>query len=160
MKSMFALRGAAALLLGASLTAGALAQNPDEHAGHHPPQAVAAPTAVAAAAAPSDGAMPDMDAHMRAMHEKMAAARTPDERQALMNQHMRIMHGDTGALQGMGSMHSHGMGVMSSQGGATGGGMGGLPAMAQHHEAMEKRMDMMMSMMQAMIDRLPPTGSR
>jgi hypothetical protein len=44
-----------------------------------------------------------------------------------------------GAKQGKGSMHDN---------------------MAAHHEAIEKRLDMMQSMMQMMLDRLPATPAK
>lgn len=38
---------------------------------------------------------------MHEMHEKMAAARTPQERQALMSEHMKAMHEGMGMMRGM-----------------------------------------------------------
>ena len=90
-----------------------------------------------------------MDKHMKemlVMHEKMAAAKTPDERQALMAEHMKVMQ------DGMGMMKQ--MGAMSGMGGMEGGkGMNG--NMADRQQMMEKRMEMMESMMQMMMDRMP-----
>jgi hypothetical protein len=80
-----------------------------------------------------------MDKHMKAMqamHEKMASAKTPAEREALMAEHMKLMQ--------------EGMSMM--------GGMapGKAPAnAAARQQMMEKRMDMMQSMMQMMMDRMP-----
>lgn len=82
-----------------------------------------------------------MDAMMKSMqemHDKMMAAKTPEERQALMNEHMKTMQE---GMHLMGQMHG-GKGTMGS-----GGGMGMGP------ETMSKRMDMMEMMMQMMIDR-------
>jgi len=39
--------------------------------------------------------------HASPMHEKMAAARTPQERQALMSEHMKAMHEGMGMMRGM-----------------------------------------------------------
>lgn len=112
----------------------------DQHKAHHP-----AGTASAAMPAPATGkpaGMPDMammDKHMKAMqamHEKMAGAKTPAEREALMAEHMKLMQ--------------EGMSMM--------GGMapGKAPAnAAARQQMMEKRMDMMQSMMQMMMDRMP-----
>lgn len=77
---------------------------------------------------------------MQDMHDKMMAAKTPDERQPLMNEHMKTMQ------EGM-SM----MGQMSGGKGAPGpcGGM----AMDADQDVMSKRMDMMEMMMQMMMDR-------
>lgn len=75
-------------------------------------------------------------ARMHAMHEKMQAAKTPQERAALMDEHMQAMHD---GMASMGRMRG-GMGMM---------GGGGPDA----QRAMPCRMDMMESMMQMMVDR-------
>ena len=72
---------------------------------------------------------------MREMHEKMMAAKTPEERQALMADHMKAMH------DGM---------AMMGQMKAPGDKGGGMPI---HGDMMAKRMDMMEMMMQMMLDR-------
>ncbi|MCY1552249.1 hypothetical protein D9M68_886320 [compost metagenome] len=99
--------------------------------------------------------MAAMDQHMKAMqamHEKMAAAKTPEERQALMAEHMILMKGGMAMMKSMD-------GGMPGMGGMQGGkGMGG--DMAARQEMMEKRMDMMESMMQMMMDRMPPAPSK
>lgn len=85
------------------------------------------------------GACPAGDhsmARMHAMHEKMQAAKTPQERAALMDEHMQAMHD---GMASMGRMRG-GMGMM---------GGGGPDA----QRAMPCRMDMMESMMQMMVDR-------
>ena len=102
---------------------------------------------------------------MREMHEKMAKARTPEERNALMAEHMKSMHEGMDMMhgpQGMGGMH----GATGMQGGmhaaplAAAGASGPRPgmmmrhSMRQRHEMMEKRMDMMHMMMQMMLDRM------
>ena len=93
-------------------------------------------------------AMRTMDEHMKKMqslHERMAKASTPDERQKLMEEARTEMH------EGMASM-----GPMM-QGGAMGArGMGGKAPSADagtRMQMMEKRMDMMQMMMQMMMDR-------
>lgn len=109
---------------------------PADHAAHHPPGS--------AAAAPGRPAPEQMDAmmkSMREMHDKMMAARTPEERAALMKDHMKLMN-DGMAM--MGRMH---------RGGGMGGmGMGGA-GMSMGPEMMERRMEMMELMMQMMMDR-------
>ena len=92
----------------------------------------------------SAGKMAAMDSKMKAMaemHQKMIAAKTPEEKKALMAEHMSTMQ--------------EGMKMM-------GGGMAGMQGnkpmagnMGQHHQMMEKRMAMMESMMQMMMDRMP-----
>lgn len=56
--------------------------------------------------------MAKMDEHMKsmqAMHEKMMAAKTPEERQALMDEHMKLMQDGMGMMQQMGAgMQGHG----------------------------------------------------
>ena len=86
MRSVFVLAFAAAL------STGALAQSDKEHAAHHPEGA----SAPAAKATPKAAAPARMDMQMKSMqemHEKMMAAKTPEERQALMTEHMKSMQG-------------------------------------------------------------------
>ena len=139
----------------AAASMGSFAQNADEHKDHHP----AGTTAPAATAKKSPNnpvsahKMASMDKHMKemlVMHEKMAAAKTPDERQALMAEHMKVMQ--------------DGMGMMKQMGGAAGkgstqGDKGMNATMLDRQQMLEKRMEMMESMIQMMIDRtLPATG--
>jgi len=81
---------------------------------------------------------------MQAMHEKMMAATTPEERAALMDEQMKSMQN---------GMHMMDMMKQDSS---------GMPMSGQKHEMMEMRLDMMQMMMQAMMDRqsaqTPPTG--
>lgn len=120
---------------------------------HHPDAAVSAPKA--AKAGPSNmqakDAMGKMDQQMRQMHEmhqKMMAAKTPEERNALMADHMKAMQGGMAMMGGMGAQGQEKM-------------KGGMPMdMASDHQMMEKRMEMMESMMQMMMDRLPPAGTQ
>ncbi|MBX9610996.1 MAG: hypothetical protein K2X51_05160 [Burkholderiales bacterium] len=82
-----------------------------------------------------------MDAQMqtmREMHDKMLAAKTPEERNALMTEQMKIMQNSMGMMGGMGP-----------------GAMKGKPGdMAARQGMMEQRMEMMQSMMQMMMDRM------
>ena len=112
-----------------------------EQAGHHP---------AGAASAPAGKTMPGMSSAdtarmdtqmkaMRQMHDKMAAAKTPEERNALMADHMKTMQDGMKMMNGMAP-----------------GGMGGMTGeMGARHQSMEKRMEMMQSMMQMMMDRMP-----
>jgi len=144
----------------ASLSLGVMAQTADEHKAHHPAGSTSPASANMKAAAKPTGAGPmaamaKMDEHMKAMqamHEKMLAAKTPEERQALMDEHMKLMQ------DGMGMMQQMGAGMQ---------GMGGMQAgksmpvnMAERQQMMEKRMQMMESMMQMMLDRLPATPAK
>lgn len=137
--------------------------------------------AQAPAANPGDWMM-KMDQHMTAMrglHDRMAGARSVDERNALMTEQMKLMQGGMNMMGGMGpgAMGSGGMGPGAMGAGGMGpgamgaGGMGpgamgkgampgaetAAPDMALRQQMLEKRMEMMQSMMQMMIDRMPPT---
>ncbi len=128
----------------AALGLSGCAQIPPGHAAHHP----------GASPAASRPGMPmaHMDEHMkamRAMHERMTRAKTPEERNALMAEHSKLMQDGMAMMGGMG-----GMGGMH-QPAATAGAD---PAVRQ--QMMEKRMEMMQSMMQMMMDRMPAPPSR
>jgi hypothetical protein len=134
----------------------ALAQSADEHKDHHP--AGATSTAATAKKSPAKSVnadkMASMDKQMKdmqVMHEKMASAKTPEERQVLMAEHMRMMQDSMGMMKQMGGMS--GMGGMQ-------GGKGMSGNMADRQQMMEKRMDMMESMMQMMIDRTPSAPAK
>jgi hypothetical protein len=90
---------------------------------------------------------------MRDMHEKMANAKTAEERNALMAEQMKTMQ--------------DGMAMMNMMGGSGMGGMGGtqggkpMPGdMNPRQQMMEKRMDMMQSMMQMMMDQMPAAPAK
>ena len=134
-----------------SMATSAWAASDKEHDGHHP--AATAPVLVAQAtpatpAKPGMGmsgsaAMPgqaDQMKAMGAMHDKMMAAKTPEERNALMAEQMKLMQ------SGMGMMGRMGPGAMAGKPGD----------MAARQGMMEQRMDMMQSMMQMMVDRMAP----
>ena len=110
---------------------------PQAHAAHHP-----AGAAAAAPAAPHPGQMDTMMQSMQDMHDKMMAAKTPEERAKLMPEHMQLMH-DGMAMMGQMRGGKGGMGM--------GGMMGGGKPMSP--EMMGKRMDMMEMMMQMMVHR-------
>jgi hypothetical protein len=122
------------------------------HDSHHPASTTTVQVAQAAAATPGMGkgmgmggmaAMPgyaDQMKAMQGMHDKMMAAKTPEERNALMTEQMKVMN--------------DGMGMMGRMGP---GAMGGKPGdMAARQGMMEQRMEMMQSMMQMMMDRTAP----
>ena len=129
------MRHALAFAVAAVLSTGAHAQSAEDHAAHHP--AGAASAVVPSSKAPTPAQVDMQTKAMQEMHEKMMAAKTPEERQALMSEHMKAMQ-DGMAM--MGRMHGGG-------GAASGAGMSMNPQM------MGKRMDMMESMMQMMMDR-------
>ena len=130
------MRSILALALAAAFSTGVLAQSDKEHAAHHP-EGASAPGASAAAGA-GTAAPAQMDRQMKSMqqmHEKMLAATTPEERQALMSEHMKSMQG---GMAMMGQMKAP-----DAEGGSK----------SMSPEMMGKRMDMMEMMMQMMMDR-------
>ena len=108
----------AALLISSPLIALAANETP----------ASTSPTA-SATATPQDKALCEQMQKMQAAHDKMAAAKTPAERQIAMQEGMDAMRG------GMGMMHGHCQGM----------GMG--KGMAGGQDRSNQMMDMMMKMM-------------
>lgn len=155
-QTLSALALAAALAF--SSTSALAANHEQDHTEHHPEApATVAPAPDMGAKVPPQAMQKQMQA-MKAMHEKMMNAKTPEERSALMAEHMQTMRDGMGMMQKMGQ--SGGMGGMSGMGGM--GGMGapkGGKAMAcdmhESHRMMGMRMEMMESMMQMMMDRMP-----
>ncbi len=95
--------------------------------------------------------MARMDEHMKKMqglHERMAGAATPEERQKAMDEQRQEMQDCMATMKPM------------MQGGSMTGGIGGAMAsqkgkpadMAAHMQMMQKRMDMMQMMIQTMMD--------
>lgn len=125
----------------------ALAQSSDEHKNHHP--AEIKPSATSTKKAPVQSMNMDdmkaMDQHiktMQAMHEKMLAAKSPEERQALMADHMKMMQDGMDMMKGMRDMGGMRDGKKMGDG------------MSERHAMMEKKMEMMQAMMQMMMDRM------
>ena len=100
-----------AALSAATLTASAWAAADDQHDSHHPAQTPAVQVAQATPAKPGMGmgtsagaAMPgyaDQMKAMRDMHDKVLAAKTPDERNALMAEQMKLMQNGMNMMGGM-----------------------------------------------------------
>jgi hypothetical protein len=119
--------------------------NAGNHAAHHP---AGGPSRMA----PPAGYEQQMKS-MHEMHQKMAAAKTPEERAALMKDHMKTMHDGMAMMGQMRGMMGGGMGM-----GAREPGSGTADA-----DMMRRRMDMMDMMMQMMMDReqaRPPVPPR
>jgi len=119
----------------------------NEHKAHHPAGAAPAATSrsVPGKTTPEMAQMANQRKAMQAMHDKMMAAKTPEERNALMAEHMKTMQEGMSMMKGMGGM----------------GGMAGAKSpptsMTERQAMMEQRMDMMQTMMEMMADRLPQT---
>ncbi len=148
-----------AALAFASTSAWATNHEPD-HSAHHPGVPSATPAPDSGATVPPQVMQKQMQA-MKAMHEKMMNAKTPEERSALIAEHMQTMREGMGMMQKMGQ--SGGMGGMSGMG-APKGGKAMACDMHESHRMMGMRMEMMESMMQMMMDRMqshtpvPPAG--
>lgn len=157
-----------ALLISACATAQAPRAGED-HSAHHAQDAAAAQAPAAARPAQSPDALDRQLAAMKDMHQRIQAAKTPDERAALMDEHMKLMQSGmammgqlpAGPAGGMSPMPGMGagprMGMAPPAGPAAPGnppaaapGMGGMMGM---HERMERRMAMLEQMMQMMVDR-------
>lgn len=127
-----------AMALAFALTSAAsFAADPVEHAEHHPEKA-AAPAPTAKATKASGEQMIKMDAQMKSMrdiHEKMMAAKTPEERKLLMAEHMKTMHEGMQMMNGMMTRQSADKSAMPPQ-------------------MMQKQMGMMQMEMQMMMDHM------
>ena len=125
----------------------------DQHKGHHPAGSASTSKSTSGKTTPEMAQMDNQMKAMREMHDKMMAAKTPAERDALMAEHMKTMK------EGMGMMK--GMGGMGGMGGMSGTQAKGTPSdMTQRQSMMEQRMDMMQSMMEMMVDRLPQSPAK
>ncbi len=158
---------------------GAMAQSPPaDHTQHHPAGASSTTTSqtstptTAPAASDRMAAMEKQLQAMKAMREKLAAAKTPEERRAVMAEHMKTMHDSMTVVDMVRpATGSGGMGMMSAASASAGAsapphamspgmhaGQGGtmpmMEAMHHRHQMMEKRMEMMESMMRMMMDRM------
>jgi len=124
---------AVVLLAGCSSMPAGAAKEAEEHAAHHPPQGVAKV---------DDAKVDQQMKMMQDMHQKVVAAKTPEERAALTKDHMKSMQDGMAMMGQMGG----GMGMSGGKGPAGGG-------MPMDAEKMKRRMDMMEMMMQMMMDR-------
>jgi hypothetical protein len=133
MRHILTLIAAATLAVSSSSV---LAATEAEHAGHHPAEKTAA----------VDTTKYDQNmGRMMEMHQKMQAAKTPEERTSLMKEHMASMQGGMAMMDQM-------KGGMSMPGAKKSSGKGDMP---MSHQSMQRRMDMMEMMMQMMMDREP-----
>jgi hypothetical protein len=118
----------------------------------------AKPAAQALCCMDSTAQMSQMDGHMKrmqALHEQMASATTPEDRQRLMDEQRREMQQGMAMMQAM----PHGGSMMGGAGKGTMGHEGKPVDPKTQMQMMEKRMDMMQTMMQVMMDQLDASGS-
>lgn len=120
------------------------------------PTMMPASTASASSMGTSDQ-MAKMDAQMKsmqAMHDKMMNAKTPEERSKLMAEHMKTMRDGMTMMEGMSGTGMKGMkGMKDMKDMKDMQGMSG--DIGAHQQMLEKRMDMMQSMMKMMMDQMP-----
>ncbi len=132
-------------------TMGAWAQSDAEHKQHQAAAAAQSSAAPAASVTSPDGAqnMAAMDSKMKAMsemHQKIMGAKTPAEKKALMAEQMKVMQE---SMKMMGMMGGNGMAGMRRQ--------EQVPvSMSERQDMMSKRLEMMESLMQIMMDQMPP----
>lgn len=88
----------------------------------------------------SEPAMQEHLATMRSMRDQMSRAQSPQERQALMEEHMKAMRNGMDSLKRMEGVH---------------GQPGAAMDFSQRQQRMEARMDMMQTMMDMMLQRMP-----
>ena len=119
----------------------------DQHKAHHPAGAASAAgsKSMPGKTTPEMARMANHMKAMQEMHDKMMAAKTPEERNALMGEHMKTMQEGMGMMKGMGGM----AGPKSPP-----------TSMTERQTMMEQRMDMMQTMMEMMVDRLPPAPAK
>jgi gamma-glutamylcysteine synthetase len=92
-----------------------------------------------------------MDEHMqkmKALHEKMTSAATPEERQKVMDEQRQEMQAGMGMMNQM----MQGGGMKGNMGGGMMGQKGKPADATSQMQMMQKRMDMMQMMMQTMMD--------
>lgn len=157
-------------LIFSSLASVALAQPaPDDHNAHHPADTIRTNEAPVAKNSPPADITPLLKqmntqmTNMQQLHQKFQNANA-EERRALVAEHhtmmqegMELMMEASGQTQNMKMMGQGMMGSMNNSGAnaQTGApGMQMMSGMMQYHELMSKRMDMMLSMIQMMMDRM------
>lgn len=105
-----------------------------------------------------DAAVDAQIAHLRALHERLSRAKTPEERQALMTEQAKVMQESMAMMR---TMHA-----AQAPGGMKGGMQGGMGMgqrdmsdhMDMHHDMMVQHMELMQEMMQTMVDHMGMTS--
>jgi hypothetical protein len=142
MKTSIAVAVGSLLLLGAGLSPAQTTKAP----------ASAPATATAQSGQPMGmgGPMGQMDEHMQkmlALHDKLNAATTPEDRQKVMDEQRKEMQAGMGAMSEM-----HGGAMMGGTGSGTMSQKVKPADAGAQMQMMQKRMDMMQMMMQTMMD--------
>ena len=133
-----------------AVTAPSWAAQHDQHKAHHPADSASAAVTkpMSGKTTPEMARMANQTKAMQEMHDRMMAAKTPEERSALMAEHMKTMQEGMGMMKGMGGM------------GGTAGPKSPPTTMTERQTLMEQRMDMMQTMMEMMVDRLPQSAAK
>lgn len=126
---------------------------------HHPEKAAAAKPV---AAQPAEASVTKMQGNLKKMQaqlDRVAKAKTPEERQQAMAEHMKTMHENM--MAGKAMMMGEGMGCPMMKDGMMGGMPEGTSSAnpAERMQSMEKRMDMMQMMMEQMARRQDSGGA-
>ena len=105
---------------------------------HHPAGSASAAVTkpMSGKTSPDRARMANQTKAMQAMHGKMMAAKTPEERSALMGEHMKSMQEGMDMMKGMGGMA---------------GPKSPATNMTERQTMMEQRMDLMQTMMEMMV---------
>jgi hypothetical protein len=130
------------LVLALLLTSAAVLANATDT--HHPDDAQTPSAQVGEQTTPAtDKAVAEQMQKMRAAQDKVAAAKTPTERQAAMQESMQTMKGSMAMMRDMHSGdHCKGMSMSKSE---NGGGMGMMDMMMQMMDQQSSMMNMQMS---------------
>jgi hypothetical protein len=101
-----------------------------------------------------DAAVDTQIAHLRALHERLSRAKTPEERQALMAEQVKVMQESMAMLRTM-----HAAQMKGGMQGGMGMGHGDMSEhMGMHHDMMVQHMELMQEMMQTMVDHMGMTS--
>ncbi len=99
-----------------------------------------------------DAAVDAQIAHLRALHERVSRAKTPEERQALMAEQAKVMQESMTMMRTMHAAQAQG-GMKDGMQGGMGMGHGDMSDhMGMHHDMMVQHMELMQEMMQTMVD--------
>ncbi len=129
-----ALTTAVAVFALAACASTSSAPDADEHAAHHP--------SVAGVPAQAPAGYEHQMMMMQEMHQKMATAKSPEERAALMKEHMKTMRDGMAMMGHMRGMTAGGMG----KGAGTGSPGSGMAMDADMMKRRSRMMEMMMDM--------------
>lgn len=138
----------------------ATAQTPADHEQHHP--GAAAPASPSSATAPEQS-VAAMDRHLQRMRDasrRLADARTPRERQALLHEHRLLMQQGLQLMAPMRAMPKAAMGAAGGAGMPDGMGPQMMGAMMERHALMDKRMELMQTVLQMLLEQIDAPAAK